>query len=121
MLSGTGNTCPEPLGETAPSEEGPSSQKTGARSPGGQKVALFPPGELRAGAGIAGYYEQAGLSSLFVYIPSDEMADKPLQCLSCVVSTLATGSNMLRSDVSSSREYHLPPVRNSSVPLAPRI
>lgn len=69
----------------------------------------------------AGYYEQVGLSSLFVYIPSDEMAGKPLQCLSCMVSTLATGSNMLRNDVWSSREYHLPPVRNSSFPMAPKI
>lgn len=83
LPSATGNTCPEPLSEMAPSEEGPSSQKTGARNPGGQKAALSPPGEPGAGARIAGYYEQAGLSSLFVCIPSDEMAGKPLQCLSC--------------------------------------
>lgn len=57
--------------------EGPSSQKTDARNPGGQKAALSPFGEPRGGAGIAGYYEKAGLSSLFVCILSDEMAAKP--------------------------------------------
>lgn len=74
-----------------------------------------------AGAGTAEYYEQADLSSLFVCIPSDETVGKPSNVSAAWCVSWPQALKCSEVMASSSREHHVPPDRNSSVPVAPRI